>query len=400
MSDYNADMARKTSLLASRIFAGLLVLLAFDAAAAVPRWTDFRLKTADTNGWTFCETVRSTDRGLKLATSDAYVQTPLQAGAITSCYVVTYCSGARADTPFAVLAGTSPGRLILRDPPISYVYTRYLTNAYVFAAAADVRTVRIRANFPEEAKGNYYVTAIGLMVQGDTVEEPVPEPEVPEETCVTGGWKVSECIGGVRLEDFAWTTNVVKATPWENGVTIPGFYAYRNGTEIGSIGRDSGRATVAGLYASRAESPDGPRTLSLLGSSGSDVALELQVVNDRSDVLTGARVAFDVCQWTFPEAEPRTLSFAWAATQTMSRPAEGEWREDGQAAYVSVAAPPEGSPMVVTHRLSASGPVAVPSGGALWLRWRVARLAGSPMLGVGRVKLTLFRPHPFTMIVR
>lgn len=382
-----------------RVLAGLLTLLcARGADAAGPRWTDFRLKTADTNGWTFCGTTRSSDRGLKFTSADAYVQTPLQAGAVTSCLVVTYCSGARVDAPFIVSAGSSPDRLYRRDPPIAYVYTRYLTNEYAFAAGEDVRTVRVRANFSGEAKGNYYVTAIGLAAVGDVDEEPAPDGPVGE--VVEDGWRVSEFAGVSRTEDFAWTTNVVKATPWENGVTVPGFRAYRGGVAVASIGRDSGRATVAGLYASRTDDPDGPRTLSLLGSSGSDVALELQVLNDREAPLGGAQVAFDACQWTFPEAESRTLAFAWAATTNAVRPAADAWREDAAAAFASVPDPPAGASVFASRRFSASGPVAVPPGGALWLRWRVARLAGSPMLGVGRVKLTLAGPRPLAVILR
>lgn len=393
VSGYNAGMPVNISSFRSLGTAALSLACLTLRPAAGASWIDFRPRTAATNGWTFSGIAWSSERGLKFTAPDAAAESPLSMDVLTSLVTVTYCSGARVDRPFVVLAGPDPGHLVVRDPPIAYVYTKYATNTFAFAAAEGVRVVRIRCNVEGEVKGNYYLTAAGLG-SGDA---PAPDdPPAADEG--TGAWRMSEFAGGSRGEDFAWATNVTKATTWENGVTVPGFHAFRNGEAVVSIGRDSGKAVVAGLYASCPG--DGRRTLSLLGSSGAEVALELHVLNDGCEALAGAEVAWEACQWTFPESEPRALSFEWAVTRTAERPAEGAWREADGTGLESVAAPPAGTAGVVAPRRAPCGHPGVPPGGMLWLRWRAPRLAGSPMFGVGDVRVTPVRRRGTTLFVR
>lgn len=385
----------------------VLALLSGFAAEGV-RWTDFRQKTA-TNGWLVAGTSYSSDRGLKFAETGACAQRADWAGAVTSVVVVTYCSGARLDSPFILEAGRTPDGLAACSPPIAYVYTRYVTNTFAFAEANGVHALRLRLNAEGEVKGNYYVTALGVGSVDEAPGEVAPPGGGEGSGATEGGadeaagtlWRVSEFAGGTRDEDFAWVLGVTKATPWENGVTIPGFHAFKNGVAVTSVGRDSGRATVAGLYASRGAEGEWPRTLSLLGSSGAGVSLELGVLNDGREPLGGARVSYDACQWTFPESEPRALSLSWAVTRDAARPAEGAWRTNGAADYPSRPGPaPEGQAVVVAPQAAYASGVLVPAGGVLWLRWSVPRQAGSPMLGVGRLRVELFKRFGTALILR
>ncbi len=357
-------------------------------------WIDFRQRTEATNGWTFAGTSFNAERGLKFAAPDSAAESPVSLDVLTSLATVTYCSGTRVDRPFVVLAGPDPEHLVVRDPPIAYVYTRYATNTFAFAESEGVRVVRIRSNVEGEVKGNYYLTAVKL---GDG--EAKPEPEAPPAADgAAGSWRVSAFTGAARREDFAWAAGVTKATPWENGVTVPGFHAFRNGEAVASAGRDSGRATAAGLYAS--QGGDGPCTLSLLGSSGAEMALELHVLNDGTEALAGARVEWTACQWTFPGTGTRTLAFDWAVTRTPARPAEDAWRGGDGADFASVDAPPEEAGAVVAARAADCGGPGIPAGGMLWLRWRAPRLPGCPMFGVGRVRVVLVHRRGTALFVR
>lgn len=369
------------------------VAIAICLSAHAIRWTDFRDK-ASTNGWCLTGTTYSADRGLKFAEVGAFAQRADFGGPVTSVVVVTYCSGTRLDEPFTVAAGASPDALVDREPPIAYVYTKYATNVFTFAAGEGVRAVRVRSNAETEVKGNYYLTAVGIGWEGEASQpdppsaEDAPPTETPLEDVETM-WRISDFTGGSMREDFAWTTNVAKATPWTNGVTVAGFHALKNGVALTRIGKDSGRATSAGLYASRSSDSGGPWSLSMLGSSGNDIALELRVLNDRIEPLDGAQVAFDACQWTFPESASRTMSFAWAVTRTPAHPAETAWRVDAEAGFASLAAPTGKASFAVSPRTSAIRGIPVPGGGVLWLRWFVPRGAACPMLGVGDVRLSL-----------
>ena len=395
MTGYNAGMSvnipkPKSTGTASAVLAFLCTCgLLLEGAV----WIDFRQRTEATNGWTFAQTAYSAERGLKFAASDSAAESPVSLDVLTSLATVTYCSGTRVDRPFVVLAGPDPEHLVVREPPIAYVYTRYATNTFAFAESEGVRVVRIRANVEGEVKGNYYLTAVKL---GGGEAEPEAPPAADE---TAGAWRVSAFAGGVRREDFAWAAGVTKATPWENGVTVPGFHAFRNGVAVVSAGRDSGRATAAGLYAS--QGGEGPCTLSLLGSSGAEMALELHVLNDGTEALAGARVEWTACQWTFPGTGTRTLAFDWAVTRTLARPAEDAWRGGDGADFASVDAPPEEEAgPVVAARMADCGRPGIPPGGMLWLRWRAPRLAGCPMFGVGRVRVALVHRRGTALFVR
>ena len=404
--DYNAGMAPYCKSNLPRAVRALSVSALIGICSPVHgiRWTDFRQKTA-TNAWSLAGTTYSADRGLKFAEVGAFAQRADFGGPVTSVVVVTYCSGTRLEEPFTVAAGASPGALVDREPPIAYVYTKYATNVFDFAAGEDVRAVRVRSNAETEVKGNYYLTAVGVGWEGEASQPDPPSAEdaPPVETLLEDAetmWRVSDFTGGTMREDFAWTTNVAKATPWTNGVTIAGFHALKNGVALTRIGKDSGRATSAGLYASRSADPGGPWSLSMLGSSANDIALELRVLNDRIESLDGAHVAFDAYQWTFPESPSRTMSFAWAVTRTPVRPAEAAWRVDGEAGFASLAAPTGKASFAVSSRVSQTRGTPVPGGGVLWLRWLVPRGAACPMLGVGDVRLTLAFRRATAIFVR
>ena len=375
----------------------LALALLFAPAAEGVRWTDFRQRDA-TNGWQTAGTSYSSDRGLKFAEPGAFAQRASDGGAITSVTVVTYCSGARLDAPFTLAAGATADALVPREPPIAYVYTRYATNAFTFAEAEGIHVVRILSTAEGEVKGNYYLTAVGEARTGEDPEGGTSSGGEASPGDVGGCWRVSEFAGGARCEGFAWATNVTKATPWENGVTVPGFHAFRNGEAVVSVGRDSGRAAVAGLYASCPA--DGPRTLSLLGSSGAEMTLELHVLNDGREALAGAQVEWAACQWTFPESEPRALSFDWAVTRTAERPAEDAWRKEEGAGLASVPAAPDGAAGVAVARAASCDRAGLPPGGMLWLRWRAPRLAGCPMFGVGNVRVAPVHRRGTVLFVR
>ena len=397
-------MTRHGTFRLPRPLAFALALL-FCPVAGATRWTDFRQKSA-TNGWSLAGTSYSSDRGLKFAEAGAFAQRGDYGGAVTSVTVVTYCSGARLDDPFALAAGATAGGLVDREPPIAYVYTRYATNTFAFAEAEDVRVVRVRSTADGEVKGNYYLTALGVAYAGETPEAVPPpggEAEPGEATPVDadGCWRVSEFADCRRGEDFAWALGVTKTTPWENGVTVPGFHAFRNGVAVTSAGRDSGRATAAGLYASRAADAERPRGLSLLGSGATAVALELRVLNDGREPLAGARVAFDACQWTFPESEARELAFDWAVTRTASRPPDDAWRTEAAAGCASRPGPAaEGEAFAVAPRTVSLSAARVPGCGVLWLRWSLPKKAGSPMLGVADVRVELVYRRGTALFIR
>ena len=394
VSAYNAGMTcNNYSLRGTAGRLPVLALLCLLLPVVCGEVFDFRQGADVPDGWTCVGTAANAERGLKLAETGAYVESPVFAEAVTSLVVVTYCSGGRIDEPFGVLTGSDAGRLFELGR-IPYVYTRFATNTYSFYASEDVHVVRIRGTAEGEVRGNYYLSAVEVVREGEA--PPREEPSGPD-VSATDDWRRSTLVGAGRAEDFAWTTNVVKATPWTNGATVPGFHAFRNGAAVTSVGRDTGRSTAAGLYASRAGDV---RSLSLLGTSGSAVTLELHVLNDGPDRLTGAEVSFDACQWTFPEGDPRTLGFAWAVTPTGARPEEGGWRPDPAASYVSRPAAPEPGAPVVAPRASSSGRIAVPPGGRLWLRWSVERLPASPMLGVGNVRLRLLSHDATVLLLR
>ena len=215
----------------------------------------------------------------------------------------------------------------------------------------------------------------------------------------TSVWRVSEFVSGEKSEDFGLATNILKETPWSNGTSVAGFHAFMGGQEVTSIRKDSGKSTVAGLYASFANDADGTHSLSLLGTSGKDVSLELRIMNDTPGrkVLCGADAAFRAYQWTFPSnGVGRKLEVAWAVTETaVVRPDESAWSTVEEAAFAAVEEPEEGRAYRSEPRRISTGAITVPSEGMLWLRWRVAREANSPMLGVGNVRVRVdFRRLP------
>jgi len=188
-------------------------------------------------------------------------------------------------------------------------------------------------------------------------------------------------------------TTVDKTTPWSNGETIRGFYLFKGKDPVYSIGKDSGKASVAGAYASYTNDVANSHSLSLLGTSGSDVTLELRILNDSptGKVLCGADVSFLAYQWTFPEnGVGKRLMCSWAVTDGASvRPADSAWTVDDAADLMAVTAPPEGQTYRVEARSSSTGRITVPVGGMLWIRWQVANMSGSPMLGIGDVRVRI-----------
>lgn len=371
---------------------------------------DFRSRAAETNGWTFSGTTYNADRGLKFAQVDAFAESPAHASAVTSVTVVTYCSGARLDEPFRVEVRNAAAAWTTCEPAIGYVYCKYATNTFSFAAADDVRVVRVRSAAMDEVPGNYYLTALVLRGVDDEetpdVDPPPGGDDPPGELDpltdhARGAWRVSEFEDGVRTETFDWVTNVLKATVWTNGVTVAGFHAYKNGDVIDTIGRDSGRATKAGLYASATSGVWNARSLSLLGSGSAALSLELPLLNDSptQQAIGCVDVSFTAYQWTFPDKGERTLSAAWAVTRTLARP--DAWRTCGSAALVSSGTAPTNCTYRAVSLSLSTGKILVPPGGLFWMRWSTEKATGAPMVGVGDVQVRIsFLAEPTVLTFR
>lgn len=182
----------------------------FEGAVAGGTSIDFRSKTAETNGWTLTGTSYSSDRGRKLADLGAYIQSPEYAGSITSLTVVTYCSGARIDTPFVVGAGTTDTAIMDCMPGIEYVNIAFVTNVFTFAESAGMHCFRIRLNAQELVNGSYYVTSVDARWVGGPLQPPTNvHADNVETNAFVVRWTPPDDAESCRA--YVWTNVVVGA---------------------------------------------------------------------------------------------------------------------------------------------------------------------------------------------
>ena len=292
------------------------------------------------------------------------------------------------------------GRVCLGEMSILADYTLACTTTVTFID----RQMVTDCTFSLEGLATTVVSLrVGAIYEGVTNWSEVVAVDLAKPSA-TSVWRVSEFVNGEKSEDFGLTTNILKETSWDNGESIAGFHAFAGGQEVTSIRKDSGKSTIAGLYASFTNDAAGAHSLSLLGTSGKDVSLELRIVNDSPvrKVLSGADISYLAYQWTFPEkGTKRTLEASWAVTETATiRPDESAWMP-AEAPFIAGVEPEEGKTYRREHRGFSTGTIAVSPGGMLWIRWRVAKESNSPMLGVGDIRVRVeFRRLPMVIHFR
>jgi hypothetical protein len=179
------------------------------------------------------------------------------------------------------------------------------------------------------------------------------------------------------------------SNPWTDGVTLPGWYAQKNGGAPSTYAAGSGTSTSGGLYSFGASGAS-DRSLGALASSGTGaVGFGLQVVNNTGSALSGFLLSFDAEQWRNSGATvPHDLTFSFrtapGALPSLDLGTGAEW--------VSVPAlgfqgPAFGAPSgaldgksdvnrTVFSRIGLDG-VVLQNGEALFMRWIEADHTGS-----------------------
>lgn len=225
----------------------------------------------------------------------------------------------------------------------------------------------------------------------------------------SNAWRISQMADWAEVADFSMVTNVEKATDWSNGLSIPGFYAFKNGVEETQIRANSRKATIGGLYASYTNNYRNVTTysLSLLGGGSAEMTLVLPICNDNpgGKILIGATIGFTAYQWTFKGegSEERNFFVEWAVTDKEhadSLPGDDEWNVAEDLTFVSVPTLDEKA----THRqedrvLTLSG-IEVPPDGMLLIRWRVEKETKGVMFGLGNVGVTDVRFKRLPTLIR
>ena len=279
---------------------------------------------------------------------------------------------------------------------------------YVSAMTTAVTFVDQRVTDTSLALENLATTVVSLRVgaifAGGTNWSDMLSVDLADPSAM-GVWRVSGFENGKMSETFDAVTNISKGMPWVNGLSVVGFHAFKGGEEVASISKDSGSSTKGGLYASYTNDSVQAHSLSLLGTSGGDMALELRILNDAptKKSLCGADISFEAYQWTFPEGcSGKHLEVMWAVTETAAiHPEESDWTLAEDAVFVAAAEADEGRTYRRERRQFATGEITVPANGMLWIRWRVAKASKSPMLGVGDVRVQVeFRKLPTTIYLR
>ena len=185
-----------------------------------------------------------------------------------------------------------------------------------------------------------------------------------------------------------------KTNPWVNGETVDGFYAFSKDGPCANIRVGNPRSDDYGLYVIATNDVRGPlRALSLLGTSGSAMALMLPIALDAPRRVL--RLSVDYRVWELSDGKSSLLSFSHGMLddlKLMNAP-DVEWKAVETAAWRS-----GDTNAVRTVDLSVEFPH---NRRFVCLRWHVPGQKSSPIIGISDVRVSAeIEPSGFAVIVK
>ena len=213
---------------------------------------------------------------------------------------------------------------------------------------------------------------------------------------------VSDIAGAAYCENFDSLAAVVKETSLKE-IEFPHWQLRKGDDEAETLKYSAtGKATAGGVYAIVSGEDAKERALGSLSTSSFGCSFGIAFSNDLQTVVESAKLSFTAVQRSFKTA-PKSYVLEYRVTQgDCGIDADGEWTG------VEI---PQTAPLTaetcagISDLRQGVGPielgVALPPGGVLVFRWRDAKGASSPMMGVDDVRFECTaRPRSLTLILR
>jgi hypothetical protein len=213
---------------------------------------------------------------------------------------------------------------------------------------------------------------------------------------------ISDIAGGAYAENFDSLAAMSRETSVKE-LEFPHWQLRKGDDEADTLKYSAtGKATAGGVYAIVSGEDGAARALGSLATSSFGCSFGIAFSNDLQTVVESVKLSFTAVQRSF-KAAPKSYRLEYLATAgDCGIDADGEWK----SAEIPVTAPLTAETCGETSDLRRNvGPVgldvSLPPGGVLVIRWRDAKGASSPMMGVDDVRLECAaRPRSLTLVLR
>ena len=251
--------------------------------------------------------------------------------------------------------------------------------------------------------GRFVVEVTPLPSEGDALSSVSGEVDLslmkPREVTPV---MISDIAGAAYCENFDTLAAVSKETSLKE-IEFPHWQLRKGDDEAETLKYSAtGKATAGGVYAIVSGEDAKERALGSLSTSSFGCSFGIAFSNDLQTVVESAKLSFTAVQRSF-KAAPKSYVLEYRVTQgDCGIDADGEWTG------VEI---PQTAPLTaetcagISDLRQGVGPielgVALPPGGVLVFRWRDAKGASSPMMGVDDVRFECTAsPRSLTLILR
>lgn len=188
---------------------------------------------------------------------------------------------------------------------------------------------------------------------------------------------------GCRVADLVALQNAKPDTvnPWRNGITVDGFHAFSDEGACTKIGVGNPSSTYSGLYVIVTNDENGPlRALSMLGTSGSAMALMLPIALDTASPVE--RLSVDYRVWELANGKSSALSFSYRTLDDLEtmNVKDAVWTSVSNAVWET--GDKDAVRAIVLPKKDVRGAEFV------CLRWSVPKKASSSIIGISDVRVS------------
>ena len=339
----------------------LSVLLAISAAKSV-EVADFVMGTG-TSGW--------------VVSASSYVS-PTYPNGVSRLEIE--CANAAPDCSVVIFATSAAGN----ETQIASFAVVTTVATFSFAAATDFRRFRI------ETGGGVELRSVAVTLFPALRAIPISSLE-----------------GGVYAQDFNSLAGITAATggkDWLNGITLPGWQAWKGSDEVTSFTYNGGKIKTGGLYALDANQRSAQRALGGYSTKEAAMTWGVAFTNDTDGPIRLVGVSCSAQQWGFANTVEHRLSLSCMVTNRMDWMANlpDGWRGVcDTVAQVFGSEEPHAVPVVTPVACSAKKPRLAP-GEVLLLKWTIHPSASgySALMAIDDVSITFVNDvRPFVIHV-
>lgn len=290
------------------------------------------------------------------------------------------------------------------NPALEFGQVAVLCGEVTRREVASLRTESVSAqigSLPQD--GRFEVEVTPLPGEGDALSSVSGEVDLslmkPREVFPV---MISDIAGGAYAENFDSLAAMSRETSVKE-LEFPHWQLRKGDDEADTLKYSAtGKATAGGVYAIVSGEDGAARALGSLATSSFGCSFGIAFSNDLQTVVESVKLSFTAVQRSF-KAAPKSYRLEYLATAgDCGIDADGEWK----SAEIPVTAPLTAETCGETSDLRRNvGPVgldvSLPPGGVLVIRWRDAKGASSPMMGVDDVRLECAaRPRSLTLVLR